>query len=125
MKNEKYTEAGRKMLGFLKSEAEKKGITNQAISDKTGFTQPNVNRILNGRYSPTLDNFLNLADAIHVKVELKSIALKSPVNVEIVPKCDICGHDMPGKPFPIYDKQYHVQPGIGQCEGCFKLSLLK
>ena len=34
------------------------------IAQKTGFTQPNVNRMLSGRYSPSLDNFMKLADAI-------------------------------------------------------------
>ena len=72
MKNEKYTEAGRMLLRFLHQEAKSKGITQEQMAAKTGFDSPNVNRMLNYRYSPTLENFLKLADSIGVRLELHS-----------------------------------------------------
>lgn len=51
---------------LLKQIALQKGLTNQMIADRIGWTQGNVNRILNAKYSPTLANFLELAKAIEV-----------------------------------------------------------
>lgn len=78
MKDEKYTEAGRMLLGFIKSEAKAKGITEQSIADKTGFIQQNVNRMLSGKYMPSLDNFINLAEAVNVYFFLESKDSKTP-----------------------------------------------
>lgn len=64
LNEEKYKEARRLLCLYLKDLAKEKGISNQQIADKTGFQQSNVNRMLNGRYSPSLDNFLRLAEAL-------------------------------------------------------------
>ncbi len=48
-----------------------KGITQQAIADKTGFKRENVNRILSGKYMPRLDNFLKLCSAIDIQFSLQ------------------------------------------------------
>jgi len=72
MKNEKFTEAGRMLLRFLHQEAKSKGITQEQMAVKTGFDSPNVNRMLNYRYIPSLENFLILADSIGIRLELHS-----------------------------------------------------
>jgi transcriptional regulator with XRE-family HTH domain len=71
MGDEKYQEEMRMLLNILKEQAKAKGITEQQIADKTGFIQSNVNRMFAGKYSPLLDNFLELADAVGYHIELK------------------------------------------------------
>jgi len=61
---EKYKEARVMLCRYLHNLAQEKGITQQEIAEKTGFTRNNVNRMLSGRYSPSLDNFIRLAEAI-------------------------------------------------------------
>lgn len=72
MKDEKYTEAGRMLLRFLHQEAKSKGITQEEIAKRTGFQSGNVSRMLNYKYSPTIENFLRLANSIEVRLELHS-----------------------------------------------------
>lgn len=72
MKDEKYTEASKRMMADLKKIAEDKGMTYETISENSGFIVSNVKRMLEGKYSPDLDNFLKLADAIGVFVDLQS-----------------------------------------------------
>ena len=71
MDEEKYQEEARMLLNKLKLFAEEKGITEEQITAKTGFIQSNVNRMFAGKYTPLLDNFLELADAIGFHIELK------------------------------------------------------
>jgi len=71
MGEERYQEEMRMLLSTLKERAKEKGITEQQIADKTGFIQSNVNRMFAGKYSPLLDNFLELADAVGLHIELK------------------------------------------------------
>jgi len=71
MEDEKYHEEARVLLNKLKLFAKEKGITEEQITAKTGFIQSNVNRMFAGKYTPLLDNFLELADAIGFHVELK------------------------------------------------------
>lgn len=73
MKDEQYVEAGRQLLGFLKIEAAKKGITEVEIAERTGLHQPNVSRMLACRYMPTIDNFMKLAQAIGVNLHATSV----------------------------------------------------
>jgi transcriptional regulator with XRE-family HTH domain len=61
---QKYKEARKMLCNYLHDLAKEKGITQEQIANKTGFTRNNVNRMLSGRYSPTLDNFIRLAEAI-------------------------------------------------------------
>lgn len=67
---DKYTEQARREIAKLKQATIDKGITYQAIADKTGWTQPNVSRILNGKYIPRYDSLLKLAAAIGAKVTI-------------------------------------------------------
>ena len=72
MPENKYLLARQVLCQFLREEAAAKGITNQMIADATGFGQPNVNRMLNAHYAPSLDNFLKLAEAIGVNFYMES-----------------------------------------------------
>jgi transcriptional regulator with XRE-family HTH domain len=67
---EKYREARRILCRRLYDIAQEKGITQDQIAEKTGFARNNVSRMLSGRYSPSLENFIKLADAIVVDVTL-------------------------------------------------------
>jgi len=71
MEDEKYQEEARMLLNKLKLFAEEKGITEEQITAKTGFIQSNVNRMFAGKYSPLLENFIQLADAVGFYIELK------------------------------------------------------
>jgi len=66
MNENKYKQARLTLCLFLKTEAETKGITQQQIADKCGWHQQTVQRMLSGKFSPSLDNFIKLADAIGV-----------------------------------------------------------
>lgn len=70
MNDDKYKEAARMLLGFLKQIAREKGMTEVQISETSGFIRPNVNRMFSGKYMPTLDNFIRLGDAVGVRLEL-------------------------------------------------------
>lgn len=72
MPDNKYLLARQMLCQFLREEAAAKGITHQMIADATGFSQPNVSRMLSAHYAPSLDNFLKLADAIGVNFFMES-----------------------------------------------------
>lgn len=67
-----HKKAGEQLMRFLLDEAKKKGLTTHAIADKSGFDQPHVWRMLNAKYLPNLENFLKLAEAVGVRLELHS-----------------------------------------------------
>ncbi|HAN19600.1 MAG: hypothetical protein A2X13_14830 [Bacteroidetes bacterium GWC2_33_15] len=62
---EKYKEARRMLCQYLRKLAAEKGITHAEIAEKTGFSANNVSRMLMGRYPPTLDSFIKLAEAVN------------------------------------------------------------
>lgn len=64
MKSDKIIAARKMLCQYLGEVAKEKGISTYEIAVKTGFLQPNVSRMLSGRYSPSIDNFMILADAI-------------------------------------------------------------
>ena len=66
MNSEKYKTARLMLCQYLSDVASQKNITQQQIAEKTGFTRSNVCRMLSGRYSPSIDNFIKLTEAIDV-----------------------------------------------------------
>lgn len=68
MSEEKITEARKMLCHYLASLAKEKGLTTYQIAEMTGFKQPNVHRMLSGRYAPSLDNFIKLCDAIQTYI---------------------------------------------------------
>lgn len=68
----------KKMIAALKQASDeinevtgKKNLTHQEIADKTGFAQPNISRLLSGKYDISIENYLKLADVLGVKVKLE------------------------------------------------------
>lgn len=68
MNEAKITEARIMLCHYLASLAKAKNMTTVELAEKTGFKQPNVSRMLAGKYPPTLDNFIKLADALGVYI---------------------------------------------------------
>ena len=84
---EKYKNERRRLLAYIKEYASKNGISQENIAAKTGFTRNNVNRMLMGRYTPTLDNFIRLAESIGHSVELVKKFNKNKIgSSEVQPK---------------------------------------
>lgn len=63
---QKFREARKMLMEYLRATALEKGITHAQIAEKTGFSPNNVSRMLMGHYAPSLDNFLRLAEAINI-----------------------------------------------------------
>lgn len=63
MSNEKIIEARKMLLQYLQDRIKEKGITQEDLAGKTGFSQSNISRMLSAKYPPTLDNLLTLCDA--------------------------------------------------------------
>lgn len=57
-------------MQLLKEAADKKGITQEDIAKKTGYQQPNVSRFFSLRYTPRLDVFLKIAQAIGAVIKI-------------------------------------------------------
>jgi len=55
---------------YLKEVAQRRGLTNQQLADKTGIDRPQINRILNGQKTPTLASFFKIADALGVRLRV-------------------------------------------------------
>ncbi|HAN78652.1 MAG TPA: hypothetical protein DCQ31_13260 [Bacteroidales bacterium] len=58
-------EAQKMLLKYIADTAAEKGITQEQIAEFTGLKQSNVSRMLAGRYSPSLRNFLKIAQAVN------------------------------------------------------------
>jgi len=76
MKNEeKYKTARQEMCRHLADAAKKKGITQKVIAERTGFKQNNVSRMFHGKYSPSLDNFLRLCEAVGERAVIEPFSM--------------------------------------------------
>lgn len=65
MKNKQIIlEARVMLLADLKQLSIEKGLSTYKLAELTGITQANVHRIINGKYPPTLDTFLNLCQSL-------------------------------------------------------------
>lgn len=38
-------------------------------------------------------------------------------------KCDICGKEIQGKSYPVYNENFKIEKGLKQCEKCYAISL--
>lgn len=56
----------------IKELRERKGITQVQLAEKTGYSQSNIWRIENGKYSVGLDILAVIAEALDARVELIS-----------------------------------------------------
>ena len=64
MNDEKITEARKMLCQHLRELAKEKNISQEEIAGKTGFKQQNVSRVLSGKYAPTLDVFIKIAESV-------------------------------------------------------------
>jgi predicted transcriptional regulator len=53
-----------KKINELEKEAQKRGITQNMISERTGIQQPHVSRFFKAELCPRLDTYLKIRDAI-------------------------------------------------------------
>ena len=58
------------LVSKLASIAKEKGITQADLEEKTGLLQNNISRIFNGKYSPSIDLIVVLAEALDYKLTL-------------------------------------------------------
>lgn len=55
--------ARKMLLDYIRAQAREKGISHNELARRSGLIQSNVTRMLAGKYSPTLDNLIRLAEA--------------------------------------------------------------
>ena len=63
------------MEQFVKLRKEKH-ITQQILAERTGIARPNIARMENGTYNPTVDMLVRLADGIGMQVDIKWVEAK-------------------------------------------------
>lgn len=63
---EKRKELIEQLIRYRKS----KKITQADISESTGIQRPNISRLESGKYNPTLDMIVRVADSIGLEVEI-------------------------------------------------------
>ena len=65
---------------LLKKISEEKGISQNEIAKRTGYTQSNVSRMLNMNYCPTIRTFITVAKAIGVNFFIEDKEGKTDLN---------------------------------------------
>lgn len=68
--DDKFKRKAKALTDELNYQAIDRGFTQQEIAAKTGLIQTNVSRTLLGKYTPRLDQFLKLADAIGLEIKI-------------------------------------------------------
>lgn len=63
------------MEQFVKLRKEKH-ITQQILAERTGIARPNIARMENGTYNPTVDMLVRIADGIGMQVQIKWVEAK-------------------------------------------------
>lgn len=76
-----HDETWKVLVLSLKYMAEYKGIRQETIAARTGFTQSNISRIFALKYCPTLQTFLSIATAIEINFFFQDRESKSELNV--------------------------------------------
>lgn len=66
MLNHENPQKWRLLVAILKNSAAQKKISHQAIADQTGMLRSSVGRILSGKFIPTLDTFIRIAQGIGI-----------------------------------------------------------
>lgn len=65
--------ARRMLIDAVRQYAEFRGLSQGDLAEMTGFQRQNINRIFQGRYSPSLDNFLKIACALGMHLEISVV----------------------------------------------------
>ncbi len=69
-----------RFCNYMQNLAMSKGITQEQIAEDTGFIRTNINRVLSGKHSPTLDVLIKIADAVGYDIALTN---KDMINAKI------------------------------------------
>ncbi|MBK9258150.1 MAG: helix-turn-helix transcriptional regulator [Saprospiraceae bacterium] len=59
------------LLKYVFQAAYDKGITQKDIEAKTGIDQANLSKMLNGKFCPSVDVFLKIAEFVGVDISLQ------------------------------------------------------
>lgn len=78
--NQNKNEQWMLLVLLLKEIADKKGITQGQIAERSGLIQSNVSRFFSLKYKPTLDTFLQVAKAIGVNFFFEDKENKTDLN---------------------------------------------
>jgi len=62
------------VLEHLKGIAQEQGITDEFLAERCGWRTSSVERIMAGRFSPSLDQLIKLCQVIGVRITFSSIA---------------------------------------------------
>lgn len=70
MNDEKYREIRKSLLGYIAHIAKQNEQSSKEIAETIGFTQINVERLFAGKYNPSLEIFIKLAEAVDVQIKI-------------------------------------------------------
>jgi len=68
--NERQSEIKAKLMKEFVQLRKSKKMTQQALADKTGIARPNIARMENGTYNPTVDMMVRMADGLGMTIEI-------------------------------------------------------
>jgi len=68
--SEKQSEIKAKLMKEFVELRKSKKMTQQALADKTGIARPNIARMENGSYNPTVDMMVRMADGLGMTIEI-------------------------------------------------------
>jgi transcriptional regulator with XRE-family HTH domain len=71
--NERQSEIKAKLMKEFVQLRKSKKMTQQALADKTGIARPNIARMENGTYNPTVDMMVRMADGLGMTIEINWI----------------------------------------------------
>jgi len=59
------------LCSLIKKVATSKGITQDLIAERSGIARNNINKMLSGKHSMLLDNFIKIIESIDCSIVLK------------------------------------------------------
>ena len=79
--NKNQNEQWMLLVLLLKEIADKKGVTQGIIAERSGLIQSNISRFFSLKYKPTLDTFLQVGKAIGVNFFFEDKENKTDLNL--------------------------------------------
>lgn len=76
----------KKLCAQLRDIAKNKGMTQEAVASRAGIRETNLNRLLNGKYKPSVDMLIDIARAVGAEVEIADKGLSQEQKREILNK---------------------------------------
>ena len=81
VQNKNQNEHWKMLVLLLKEIADQKGISQNEISEQTGMLQSAISRFFSLKFKPTLDTFLQVAQALKVNFFFEDQENKSDLNL--------------------------------------------